>query len=127
MSTCEKKCNEWERLDNEKLLQRALNFPTWTLIELDSPCPKLKKSFTCKDFQSAIDYIVEAGKIAESRNHHPDFHLVSYRNVEVVIYTHSLSGVTDNDFDLAAAFDNEIKPQYSPKFLKENPLFNVGI
>jgi len=33
-----------------------------------------------------------AADIAEGEGHHPDFHLTSYRNVRVVVYTHAILG-----------------------------------
>jgi pterin-4a-carbinolamine dehydratase len=52
--------------------------------------------------------------------HHPDLHLTGYRNVEVVLYTHSVGGVTENDLIMAGLID-EVKVAYSPKWLKEHP------
>ena len=56
-----------------------------------------------------------------------DFHLTGWNNVEIVIFTHSLSGLTDNDFILAKNIDNAISSvvTYSKKFLKENPEFQA--
>ena len=58
-------------------------------------------------------------QIAEARNHHPDLHLTGYRLVEIVIFTHSLSGLTQNDFDLANAID-EVPVIYSKQWLKDH-------
>lgn len=68
-----------------------------------------------------MDAMNAMGAVAERENHHPDFHLTSYRNVEIVIYTHSLHGVTENDILLASMLDSEAKVDYSPKWLKEHP------
>jgi hypothetical protein len=40
--------------------------------------------------------------------------------VEVIIYTHSLGGLTENDFILAQAIDRNASVIYSKKFLREN-------
>ena len=74
-----------------------------------------------KTFQAALDAINAMGAIAERENHHPDFHLASYREVRVDIYTHSVKGVTENDITLAELFMQEVKIVYSPKWLKEHP------
>ena len=47
--------------------------------------------------------------------------------MKVVIYTHSLGGITDNDFLLAAALDQRARAEYSPKFLREHPEFRQGV
>ena len=38
-------------------------------------------------------------------SHHPDLHLVGYRNVAIEIWTHAANGLTENDFILAAKID----------------------
>jgi hypothetical protein len=42
------------------------------------------------------------------------------RNVEIVLYTHSISGVTENDIIMAELIDG-VPVAYSPKWLKEHP------
>ena len=80
----------------------------------------LSRKFTAKNFQAALDSINAMGAIAEEQEHHPDFHLTSYRNVEVTLWTHSLGGITENDFTLAQLLD-QVPVTYSPKWLRENP------
>jgi 4a-hydroxytetrahydrobiopterin dehydratase len=51
--------------------------------------------------------------VAESEGHHPDLHIVGYRNVAIEIWTHAIGGLSDNDFILAAKIDQlpvELKP-----------------
>mmetsp|Transcript_25879 Transcript_25879/g.29602 ORF Transcript_25879/g.29602 Transcript_25879/m.29602 type:complete len:192 (-) Transcript_25879:91-666(-) len=79
-------------------------------------------SYTAKNFQAAMDSLNAVGVIAEREAHHPDLHLSNYREVEIVLWTHKLGGVTNNDIQLAKMLDSEIKILYSPKWLKENPL-----
>ena len=43
--------------------------------------------------------------VAEAEGHHPDLHLVGYRNVAVELWTHAAGGLTENDFILAAKID----------------------
>jgi len=92
---------------------------TWILDETES-FPKLMRSFVAKNFQAAMDFISQLAAIAEEEGHHPDFHLTSYRNVDISLYTHSVGGVTENDFILAARLDS-VPVVYSPKWLKEHP------
>jgi pterin-4a-carbinolamine dehydratase len=51
----------------------------WTLNEEGH----LVRRFVAKSFKAAMDFLNLAGEVAESVGHHPDFHLTSYRNVEV--------------------------------------------
>lgn len=114
-----KSCNDWPKLTMEEIVERLGTVTAWKLIE--GSIPKLERTFTCVNFQAALDFINAAGAVAEKRNHHPDFHLTGYRNIQIVIYSHGLSGLTENDFDLCKNIDAECKVKYSPKFLKENP------
>ncbi len=68
-----------------------------------------------------MNSLVDIGKIAERENHHPDMHITGYRNVEIVLYTHSLGGITSNDILLAKMLDAEIKIEYSSLWLKNHP------
>ena len=44
-------------------------------------------------------------EIAEEDGHHPDLHIVGYRNVSIEIWTHAIGGLSENDFILAAKID----------------------
>eukprot|EP00578_Thalassiosira_sp_NH16_P005292 CAMPEP_0181138152 /NCGR_PEP_ID=MMETSP1071-20121207/34092_1 /TAXON_ID=35127 /ORGANISM="Thalassiosira sp., Strain NH16" /LENGTH=229 /DNA_ID=CAMNT_0023224965 /DNA_START=248 /DNA_END=938 /DNA_ORIENTATION=+ len=93
-------------------LWRATNYDTKNKISL---------SYTAKNFQCAMDSLVAIGKIAERENHHPDMHLTGYRNVEIVLFTHSLGGISANDIAMARMIDVEVDVEYSPKWLKSHP------
>ena len=114
----EMKCNDWPLLTAAECEARMEAVMAWELKA--GEILKLEREFTCVNFQAALDFITAAGAVAEARNHHPDFHLTGYRNIKIVVFTHGLSGLTDNDFNLCKAIDSA-KIKYSPKFLKENP------
>ena len=48
-------------------------------------------------------------------------HLTGYRDVEIVLFTHSLGGISANDIALAKMIDAEVTFGYSPKWLKAHP------
>jgi len=79
----------------------------------------ISRIFVAKNFQAAMDYMNNVAKIAEREGHHPDLHLTSYREVEVVLYTHSVGGITKNDLMLALMLDKEITIDYSPKWIRD--------
>ena len=68
-----------------------------------------------------MDFLNKVAALAEYEGHHPDLHLTSWREVEIIIYTHEAGGLTSNDFILAKLIDRDAKVLYSPKWLKENP------
>jgi 4a-hydroxytetrahydrobiopterin dehydratase len=114
-------CTDWPLLEEERVLELMPSHPLWTLVKTDGAPPMISRKFCAKNFQSCLEFIAAAGSIAEEQGHHPDFHLTSYRYVEVVIYSHTQGGLTENDFVLANAIDSKALVVYSPKWLKENP------
>ena len=64
----------------------------------------LEKEYKFANFQKALDFTNQVGAIAEQEGHHPDIHL-SWGRVRLVIWTHSVNGLTENDFVLAAKCD----------------------
>jgi 4a-hydroxytetrahydrobiopterin dehydratase len=66
---------------------------------------RLHREWRVKDFATALDFFNRIGQIAEAEDHHPDLHLVGYRNVAVELWTHAAGGLTENDFILAAKLD----------------------
>lgn len=92
-------------------------FPLWVTQQGSA----MSRSFTAKDFKSALHAINEVGKIAELLGHYPDLHLTSYRNVVIVVHTSSIEGISENDLNLAKIVDKEVKIDYSRQWLKEHP------
>ena len=68
---------------------------------------QLEKAFKFPDFWTALQFTNRVGKLAEREGHHPDVYL-SYGEVRLQLSTHSVGGLSENDFILAAKV-NEIK------------------
>jgi 4a-hydroxytetrahydrobiopterin dehydratase len=65
---------------------------------------KLCTRFRFRDFVSAFGFMAEVALVAERMNHHPEWFNV-YANVDVALTTHDAGGITNLDFELAAAMD----------------------
>lgn len=91
--------------------------------ELSLDRKSISRSFTCRNWQAAIKAIEAISTIAESdgMNHHPDLHLTNYRELKIVIQTHSIGGLTNFDFRLASEIDG-VEFDYSPKWLRAHSL-----
>ena len=76
--------------------------PGWTLTEDGK---RIRKEWTVKNFLAGLKFFNEVGEIAEADGHHPDLHLVGYRNVAIELWTHAIDGLSENDFILAAKID----------------------
>jgi len=68
----------------------------WSLVN-----GKLHRSFECKDFVTAFGNMTRVALVAESMNHHPEWFNV-WNKVVVDLNTHSVKGISNLDFQLAA-------------------------
>jgi 4a-hydroxytetrahydrobiopterin dehydratase len=64
----------------------------------------ITRSFEFADFGAAFGWMTRVALLAEKMDHHPDW-TNSWRKVSVTLTTHSASGVTSRDIELAAAMD----------------------
>ena len=65
----------------------------------------IEKTFDRKNFLGCAAFIQQIANVAEKQDHHPDLLLFGYKNLKVMLSTHSAKGITQNDFDLAKAID----------------------
>lgn len=87
-----------EREDTTRLLEEISG---WELSENSNV---ISKEFIFETFIQSVDFINQVADIAEMEGHHPDIHCF-YNKVRLDISTHSVSGLTENDFILAAKID----------------------
>jgi 4a-hydroxytetrahydrobiopterin dehydratase len=64
----------------------------------------LKRSYTFKDFYRTMSFVNAIAYIANIEDHHPDLE-VGYGYCRVVFATHSIGGLSQNDFICAAKLD----------------------
>jgi 4a-hydroxytetrahydrobiopterin dehydratase len=64
----------------------------------------LHKSYKFPDFLQALAFANRIGVTAEKQGHHPDLKL-GWGKVEVETFTHTVDGITEKDYTLAAAID----------------------
>lgn len=70
---------------------------------------RLEKQFAFKDFRQALEFTNRVGALAEAQDHHPDIAL-SWGKVGVSLWTHSVDGLSENDFILAAKAEKLPRP-----------------
>jgi 4a-hydroxytetrahydrobiopterin dehydratase len=90
------------KLTPEQARELLRAVPNWRLT---TDGQRLRREWRVKDFQVGLDFFRRVGQIAEEEGHHPDLHLVGYRNVAIEIWTHAIGGLSENDFILAAKID----------------------
>jgi 4a-hydroxytetrahydrobiopterin dehydratase len=88
-------------LNNDEINEYRIELkPDWNIIE----CYKIEKEFTFQNFQQTMNFVNRVADLAEEENHHPVMH-VFYGKVTLELWTHSVSGLSPNDFILAAKID----------------------
>ncbi|MEO2019897.1 MAG: 4a-hydroxytetrahydrobiopterin dehydratase [Fuerstiella sp.] len=103
---CSTKCVPCEggvpKLTPEEAQRQLQEVNGWELR--DSP-DRITRSWTVKNFLAGLAFFERVAALAEDEGHHPDLHLVGYRNVTIDIWTHAIGGLSLNDFILAAKID----------------------
>lgn len=65
---------------------------------------RLRKEYRFPDFREALAFVNRLGQLAEEEGHHPDI-CFTWGKVRVELWTHSVGGLSTNDFVLAAKTD----------------------
>jgi 4a-hydroxytetrahydrobiopterin dehydratase len=78
--------------------------PGWSLKVKTGTPPQISRRFEFADFLTAMAFVGKMAAIAEEEGHHPDF-CVHYNRVDVSVWTHTVGGLSENDFILASKLD----------------------
>jgi 4a-hydroxytetrahydrobiopterin dehydratase len=70
---------------------------------------RLEKEYRFPNFQQALAFVNRVGEVAEQEGHHPDLEL-GWGRVKITLWTHSIGGLSENDFILAAKADRALSP-----------------
>jgi 4a-hydroxytetrahydrobiopterin dehydratase len=62
---------------------------------------KIEQEFVFKNFIDAMKFVNKVGDIVESEGHQPDIH-IHWNKVKLELWTHSMNGLSENDFIVAA-------------------------
>jgi 4a-hydroxytetrahydrobiopterin dehydratase len=65
---------------------------------------EIRREFTLKTFNAAFGLATRIALLAESQNHHPELE-VAWGRLVVRLTTHSVGGLSRNDFIMAARID----------------------
>ncbi|MCE9585169.1 4a-hydroxytetrahydrobiopterin dehydratase [Candidatus Nomurabacteria bacterium] len=109
MTLLNKKCIPCEKnkgikpFDKQKAEEYLFEIYNWVL---GKNAKTISKEFKFKDFIGAINFINNVADIAEMEGHHPDIH-INYNKVLLELTTHSIGGLSENDFIVAAKIDGQ--------------------
>jgi 4a-hydroxytetrahydrobiopterin dehydratase len=100
----QKKCKPCEAgqqpLNGAQLSKLFGQLKGWELIEEQ----QLRKTYRFPNFVEALEFVNRIGELAEEEGHHPDIFL-TWGKVRVDLSTHKINGLSENDFIMAAKFD----------------------
>jgi 4a-hydroxytetrahydrobiopterin dehydratase len=88
-------------LSEEEAARLAPDVPGW---ELEGN-QKLRRTFEFPNFRDAFGFVARAALVAEAEFHHPDIEL-GWGRAAFTLTTHAASGLTRNDFVMAAKLDD---------------------
>ncbi len=102
----QKKCKPCEGgvdpMSPEEAARQIASLDGWRLTHDGQ---RIRKEWVVENFMAAIDFFNRVAQLAEEEGHHPDLHLVAYRNVAIELWTHAIGGLSENDFIVAAKID----------------------
>ncbi|MDE2304499.1 MAG: 4a-hydroxytetrahydrobiopterin dehydratase [Gammaproteobacteria bacterium] len=96
---CEGGVQPLDRAAAEVLLARL--HPDWRLAE---DARSLNRSYKFRDFFRAMSFANAVAHVANVEDHHPDLE-VGYGYCRIAYRTHSIGGLSENDFICAAKID----------------------
>jgi len=105
------------KLSAVQVQESLAHLEAWSLDTLNHV---IEKTWTFDTFPSAMAFFAQAGALAESHNHHPEF-LSTYTRMRVRLWTHDVNGLTHQDFDLAAAIDHLVVAEFSHRLRTTEP------
>ena|SRR5687768_14803453 len=77
----------------------------WTVVDGHH----LSKTYRFPDFAAALAFVNQVGALADQVDHHPDVYL-AWGKARLDIWTHTIDGLAEGDFVLAAKADRLYAP-----------------
>ena len=87
--------------DEQKSLLKEI--PQWEINRYDDQ-NQLERNFTLKNFEVAMNFSNQISVVSEEFDHHPML-VIEWGKVKVVWWSHSIKGLHQNDFVMAAKTD----------------------
>lgn len=89
-------------LETTQIEAQLAGLSGWNLSEGGK---RIRKEFQVGNFLAGLDFFGRVAIVAEEMQHHPDLHLENYKDAWIEIWTHTVNGLTEKDFQLAARID----------------------
>ena len=84
------------KLEEYEITSALAELPGWKYSE-----NSIRKTFKTQHYPATMGFVTAIGGFCQKMNHHPDYVLMKFKEVEVSFSTHSAGGVTQTDIDIA--------------------------
>lgn len=103
-----KQCRDYSKdespLNLSQIEDNRRHTPEWQFCATEN---ELSQTFHFDDYRQTIDFVNKVADVSHAQNHHPEM-IVSYNRCKVTFCTHSVNGITENDFICAALIDQNL-------------------
>ena len=91
------------KLDEKQITSRLARLPGW-----ERQGANITKTFKFKNYYETMAFVNASAWISHREDHHPDLE-VGYNTCKVRYSTHSVGGLSENDFNCAAKIEAMMK------------------
>jgi 4a-hydroxytetrahydrobiopterin dehydratase len=92
-------------LNEEELASKLREMASdWKPGTNEKGVPYIERVKHAAKYMEGIDFVRQVAELAEENNHHPDI-LIHYKRITVRYWTHTASGVTQADVQMAQKVD----------------------
>ncbi len=104
----EQRCRHYSQDESSLNLSEVEQYrrftPEWQFCATEN---ELSRTYHFESYADTIAFVNTVAKVAEEQDHHPDME-VNYNRCKVCFRTHTVHGVTINDFICAANIDHHV-------------------
>lgn len=100
---CVKLDKSSKQLGDSEINDYLTSVSEWNLLHVDG-APRIRKVFKFSSYSDAVFFVCAISSSAVLEDHHPRL-ILEYSSVTAEWWTHSVSGLHENDFIMAAKTD----------------------
>ena len=94
-------------LDLKEIHKYQTKVDDWDVKPNEKKIFHLEKNYKFKNFLDSQKFVNKVGEISENEGHHPDI-TYGWGYAKIIIITHAIEGLSENDFILASKIDQII-------------------
>jgi|TARA_B110000008_G_scaffold171369_1_gene171056 4a-hydroxytetrahydrobiopterin dehydratase len=94
-------------LDLKEIHKYQTKVDGWDVKPNEKKIFHLEKNYKFKNFLDSQKFVNKVGEISENEGHHPDI-TYGWGYAKIIITTHAIEGLSENDFILASKIDQII-------------------